>query len=352
MKIKLAILEKDTSYLNRIVSVFNTRYSDNFVIYSFTDESVALETLVNEKIDVLVADDAFEIDTSKLPKKCGFAYLCDMPGIESVRDQVAICKFQKADLIYRQIMSVYSDKAESVAGFSLDGNAKVIIFSSPCGGTGTSTMAASCASYFAKQGKKTIYLDIEKFGTSEIFFDAEGQFGFSDIIFAIKSRKSNLPLKLESSVNRSTNGVYFYGKAKIALDMMELSSEDIIQLLSQLKLSGSYDYIIVDMDFDLERDTLTIFRQAVGIVWVSDGSEAANSKTERAFTALSVTEQNADSPLNGRVSLIYNKFSNKTSGMISGVEIKSIGGVPRYEHATARQVMSQVASMDMFEKLV
>lgn len=28
MKIKLAILEEDTTYLNRIVSVFNTKYSE------------------------------------------------------------------------------------------------------------------------------------------------------------------------------------------------------------------------------------------------------------------------------------------------------------------------------------
>ena len=34
MKIKLAILEEDKGYLNRIVSVFNTKYSDKFEIYS------------------------------------------------------------------------------------------------------------------------------------------------------------------------------------------------------------------------------------------------------------------------------------------------------------------------------
>ena len=39
MKIKLAILEKDQCYLQRIVTVFSTKYSDNFEIYSFTDEN-------------------------------------------------------------------------------------------------------------------------------------------------------------------------------------------------------------------------------------------------------------------------------------------------------------------------
>lgn len=37
MKIKLAILDKDTAYLQRIVSVFNNKYADKLEIYSFTD---------------------------------------------------------------------------------------------------------------------------------------------------------------------------------------------------------------------------------------------------------------------------------------------------------------------------
>ena len=42
MRIKLAILERDQSYLSRIVSVFNTKYADKFEIYSFTDRDIAL----------------------------------------------------------------------------------------------------------------------------------------------------------------------------------------------------------------------------------------------------------------------------------------------------------------------
>ena len=52
MKIKLAILEKDQSYLNRIVSVFGTKYADKFQIYSFTDMDVAFSTLETAKIEV------------------------------------------------------------------------------------------------------------------------------------------------------------------------------------------------------------------------------------------------------------------------------------------------------------
>ena len=58
MKIKLAILEKDRSYLTRIVSAFSARHAEKLEIYSFTDQEVAIATLDSAKIDVLVANDA------------------------------------------------------------------------------------------------------------------------------------------------------------------------------------------------------------------------------------------------------------------------------------------------------
>lgn len=55
MKIKLAILDKDTAYLQRIVSVFNNKYVDKLEIYSFTDQEMALEAVQKAKIHVLLA---------------------------------------------------------------------------------------------------------------------------------------------------------------------------------------------------------------------------------------------------------------------------------------------------------
>ena len=36
MKIKVALLDKDKEYLNRLTGVFNTKYADKLEVYSFT----------------------------------------------------------------------------------------------------------------------------------------------------------------------------------------------------------------------------------------------------------------------------------------------------------------------------
>ena len=353
MKIKLAILEKDKSYLSRIVSVFGTKYADKFEIYSFTDKEVALSNLNSAKIDVLVAGDSFDIDVKALPNRCGFAYLVDSLDIDMVNDQRAICKFQKADLIYKQILSVYSEKASSITGFKMNSDeGHIILFCSPSGGTGCSTAAAACAMHIAAMGKKALYLNLETFGAADLFFNGEGLFDMSDLIFALKSKKANLHLKLESCVKQDPCGVHFYSQPKVALDMMELSTEEILRLLSEIQLMGEYAYIIIDADFSLSKDSLKLYREARDIVLVGDGSELSNSKIRKAHEALSIMEQNADAPLTNRMSLMYNKVSSKTGQTVNIQGLREIGGAPKYERATTAQILAQLAPMDLYNKLL
>lgn len=354
MKIKVAILESDISYLNRVVSVFSTKYSDKFELYSFTDLEFALSSVERSKIDVLIADESFNIDVSALPQRCGFAYLVDSADVESIKNQKAIGKFQKVDLIYKQILSIFSEKAESVATMKYGGDSttKIIVFSSVSGGCGGSTSAAACALSFASRGFKTLYLNLEKFGVVEPFFSAEGPFSISDIIFALKSKKTNLPLKLESCVKQDVSGVYFYSSSKYALDMMELKSEDIVRLLSEIRLMGCYAVVVLDMDFSIDKDVRKIFHQVNSIVWVGDGSEISNAKLYRAYQALTVLDQESEESLLNKISVIYNKFSNKTGQVLNSIGLSVLGGAPRYEHATTDMILEQLVSKEIFNQIL
>lgn len=352
MKIKLAILEKDASYLNRFINVFSTKYAEKMEIYSFTDKEVALNALSENRIDVFIASDVFEIDAAALPKKCSFAYFVDSPDVESVDEQRAICKFQKIDLIYKQILSLYAEKASNISDFKIgDETTRVIAFASPSGGVGCSTVAAACALHFATQGKKVLYLNVERFGSADRFFAAEGQFDMSDVIFAIKSKKSNLSLKLESCVKVDPRGVHFYSETKNAMDMLELKNEECVQLISELKISGTYEYIILDVDFMVGKDMMALYHQCNCVIWVGDGSAISNGKLVRAYQVLATMEAKSDTPLTSKMRLIYNKFSNKTSVVVEGIELKNIAGVPRFEHASTQQVITHLAAMDMYDKI-
>ena len=353
MRLKLAILEHDQNYLNRIISVFNAKYSDKLEIYSFTDLEMAKVALTESKIDVLVMNNSFDIDISSLPQNCAFAYLVDSVDINHLNGQKAIGKYQKIDLIYKEILNIYSEKAGSVIDIKSEGGcAKTYLFCSPNGGVGTSSMAAASALHFAAKGEKTLYLNLEKLGSSDLFFTGEGQFDMSDIIFALKSKNVNLLMKLESCIKYDRRGVCFFSQPKIALDMVELSQDDIVKLLSELKRSRLYSRIIIDMDFTLDVGGLTISDQVDKIIWIGDGSEISNDKIQKAYTAISIMEQDRSLTITKKLHLIYNKFSNKTGKTVGEIGIKSIGGAPRYDHASTQQVVENLSRMEMLSKLM
>lgn len=353
MKIKLAILGNDLSYLSKIANVFGTKYAEKFEVYSFTDKQVALEEIRNSRIDIFLADESFTIDTSALPKDCGFAYFVDSSDVDRIKGQQAICKYQRTDLIYREILGLYSEKRGATVELRMGGGSTAVVaFVSASGGAGSSTMAAAYAMRLTAQGRRVLYLDLEKCGSSETIFVGEGQFDMSDIIFALKSKKANIALKLESCVKRDPNGVFFYSQPKIALDMLEFGSEEIIRFVEELKSTGTYDCIVMDVDFAITSDMMRIYRAAQAVVWVGDGTEVSNGKVRRICTAIEAMQKSSKESMLDSMRLLYNKFSSTSGVVIEFPGLKVLGGAPRYANATARQIAEQLAQLDVFDKVL
>ncbi|MBE5927110.1 MAG: chromosome partitioning protein ParA [Lachnospiraceae bacterium] len=352
MKIKLAVLEKDVNYLKRIASVFESKYADNIQSFIFTDEKLAIEGLAENKIDVFMANEDFDINIDELPKRCGFAYICDTNDVVELKGCKAIGKFQKVDLIYKAIISIYAEVAENTSGanYKDDSKTKVILFTSPIGGVGTTTMAVACAKYLGRNSR-VMYLNLDPMNEMSLYFEAEGNGDFGDVIFAIKSQNPNLSLKVESATRKDNSGVSYFETTKTALDMTELSSDEITQLINILRLSGSYEYIIVDRPFGIDINDMWIYELAGRIVMLSDGSEISNNKMIRAINALTILQDRKELNLLVKIMLTYNKFSSKTSKKLESSDIRNLGGVQKFEYATHQEIINAIKEMEFFENL-
>lgn len=352
MKLKLAILEKDWNYLHRIVATFEARYSEKIELYSFTDQKKALNTLTQNKIDIFLVSDVFNIAISDIPKKTSLAYLVETSGVNSKNGCPAISKYQKADLMYKQILGIYAERGEVLSG-GTDSNvggqaAHVVVFSSPCGGVGTSSLAAAYSLRLARRGKKALYLNLEKINTTDSIFAADGKGCISDIIYALKKR-TNLPIKLESCARQDSRGVFYFAQAKSPLDMAELSDKETEYLIDELKLCGAYDYVVIDLDFRLDQSFFDTLKKMKRIVMATDGSDIANRKVVQAINSINTIDMDSDTPLSEKIGLIYNKYSNKTGKAVEMMELARIGGAPRFEHANCGQVIDELSKLAMFD---
>lgn len=341
MRIRVAVLDKDISYLNMLVSAFGTKYADKVELYSFSDSEVALSELAKTRVDILLIDKGSSIDTADLSKKISIAYLVDSVDVDRVNGVKAIYKYQKIDLLYKSILDSFNPDEPVIRKKNSDNSADFCLFWSPSGGAGTSTLAVAYAIYNALHNKRVLYLNFEKYGSADIFFNGPGQFCMSDVIFAAK-KNSNLEIKLESSVKTDNTGVYFYSQTKYALDMLELSPDDQKNIIQTLCESGKYDLVVVDKDFSLEGHEVELLDLADVVVMTGDGSATSNAKFSRAYEAIGMIEQSNDTSILRKVILAYNKYSNKTSSPVEYEEVVIAGGIPRLEHLDSQAVVKKI----------
>lgn len=352
MKIHLAILDNDTVYLQRLCDTLITKYSDRIEVYAFSSLDAALADAESGKCDVFIANKVFEIDVEKLPTSVSFAYLVDSKDIESLAGQKTICRFQRTEQLYKEVLDLYALCSTHVVSkrFS-DNSTRIFVFTSPCRGTGCSTLAVGYANRLAMSGKRVLYLDLQTFATADSFFPV-GNLTLSDVVFALKSKNVNLSVKLQSCVQTSPNGVFYFSQPLNPLDIKELSIGERDTLITTLQQSSDYDIIIIDIDYSLDKDFYDFISKADAILYTCDGTENSNSKLLSCLKANEILEQNYNAYLREKTYIIYNKFSNKISKQVDTGDYVLLGGVQRFESAVNSQIVDQIANKAFFDKLL
>lgn len=357
MKIKLVLLDDDTVWLQKIASALSTMEEALFETYTFSDEAAAVRMICEAGYCVLLAGQSAAVNPAVLPSGCCLIRFTDVADASGGTGMRSIFRFQKAEAICREIRIAYAEFTGNAlpeqAGDSSRKavRAKVHVFC-PCGGgTGSSSAAAACALRFAGAGSSALYLNLERFGSSELYFQGEGKSYLGDLLYAIKSKKPGLEMKLRSAVKQDDSGVWFIDSCRYAPEVMEISGDDIPDLLTELGGLGLFAHIVIDTDLLLEGASLALMRAADDVVLVSDGSETSLIKLRRIRKAMEILAAAEEKPF-PETFLLYNRYSSKTGRAVDDPELPQLGGAPRFEGASPARVIRKLAEYPMFDRLL
>ena len=226
------------------------------------------------------------------------------------------------------------------------------LFTSVQGGCGTSAAAAAYALRMAKEGKKIFYLNLQKFGSSNLYFTGEGTMSFSDVIYALKSRKSNLLIKIESTLKTDPSGVDFFSDCRNAFDMIELKDDEIVSLIQAIGQVGEYEEIVVDLSGDLTERQLKLMQDyADSVIYICDGTMTGIRKFEKFCETIRVIEERKEVQIMNKIQLLYNRYSSKNSMQMEKLPVSLLGGIHRFENVSGRPLIDQIAKMDILRQV-
>ena len=351
MKMKLAVCTTDESYASRFINYFNIHYADRMELSQFSETGILNEILKKEHFDIcLIGEELYTGDVQDLLGKSMCMILVN--EVDSELEGSIIYKYQKAELIYKEILRVYADKKGNFRAFrEHDPNmAKVVLFCSPSGGSGATSIALAYAMQQAKSAS-VIYINLQQFSNQGIVLKGEGTGTFDDVIFALKSKRGSLSLKLESLVQRSKENVNFFASAINPMDLQEISGEEIQKLLTELVSCGLYQEVVIDIDNSLREMELAAMDVADSIILVEGAAQTNGMKLQQFIRALESVEEKEGKGYLARTALFYNRYSNKTGQDIAEGKIPLAGGAPRFEGVQMEALVNRMVTTVSFGKI-
>lgn len=332
MKLKIVMLTQDSAYAERFLNAALLYYKEKMELAVFSDCGMALEKVLQGRFDILWSDPDYELDYEKLPRYCSLVYVSDHKDFARMDGYPAIMKYQSLENIYKKLLAVYADRiARDRIGIQAGQlQAKILTFLGGAGGVGTSTAAAACARYIARErGESVLYLNIEESGSADLYFQADGVQDFGKVLYALEINNSGSRVKMESALKKDESGVYFYSPPAIALDMLDLKKERMEDLIQKLGEMNLFQWIVTDMDFHFSERVYNQIERSVKTVLVSDGSSGANCKLHRKLEALEVIAQERMNFPIDRIFLLYNRFSSQYGRRLEHTAFKMVGGINR-----------------------
>lgn len=356
MKIKIAVCTSDIQYSNRLVHYFEAHYYDRFAWNVFTEISYLTDFLSGNDVDIVLIDIELADSVRSIAEsdKSGriWAYLAEDEDDERASGSDKIRQYARADKIYRDLLELYSHKTNIRyrSGTLVDDKTDIYTFISAAGGVGTSTVACAVALNYARF-ENVLYINLENIGALPLAFEGEGKAGMDEVIFSLKSRRQALELKLAGSVSRNKGGVYFLEECKNALDVMELTADNLQELLMSVRRMREYDKVILDAGNGLGEKEIAAMTYAGRVVSVLEDNEVSAVKFARYIDALQSIEEQRKVDICSKMILFYNKIFKQERLPEQLCQIRVAGGFPRIENGTYGGIVGRIAGMEMIRNV-
>ncbi|MCL7748008.1 AAA family ATPase [Halalkalibacter alkaliphilus] len=353
-KVSIVIADQDTSYIESLATyIRNSDYSSKFDLKLFSQKERLGQFLSSDThANILLAPTSMlpqELKGLRVDVVIGLSEQAQTTEGDSVQ---TIFKYQPLKNLLSQVLTIYYERnSEEPKKVVHDGGTKVISVFSATGGTGKTTVAYNLARQIAQLDSHVFYLNIELVNSTPLLFETEEENNSSPLLYYLKANSEQLASKVEEmAVQDDETGISFFNLLPSAEEMRDLSEEELELLLTNLVDSGSYNYIVIDLDSTVNPKTLLALKKSDQVFWLLNNDIQSFHKTSYLLEELHSFLQ--DGSFNERVSLVLNRYTGQIPELLDEFNLKItsyLPYVPQWKEVTNGK---QLSSIPVFNEYV
>lgn len=187
----------------------------------------------------------------------------------SEKEDVLISKYQSADRIIQSVMENVSKCNEDTVKI-VSRNCRVIFVTSGHGGAGKSCISQACAIYWARKGKKVMYINVDGFSVNESIFNTEKPYDISLLMHYTNKVNSDFNVYIERYKNHdSEHDVCFLSSVYPSCDTC-FNYEQGQYFMNSLISNDIYDYIFIDCPLYANKTYIDMMKLANKTIFIKN----------------------------------------------------------------------------------
>lgn len=352
MKIRLAILDADAMYTQKLVSFLNANYLNDFAVAVYESAQKLEQDLEQERFDLLMAAPGLWTAPLTLPKDTTLLLLSETADTVEIGGVPTVSKYQAAESLVTELRHHYELTHHTTVFRGNTNGTRAIAFTGACGGSGCSTIAVGYAQRLALQGNIVVYLDLQPYGDSTLLLEGEGGHTLSDVLFAATNRMQNLSLQLEKLCGCAAGNekLWYYAPFLPAADALDVKPDIAQEIVKALLYSDRIRYIVIDMgsgNFALQK---ALFPYADRIVWTAGCGAMAQKKLARALEIMRTVDDLDETNHISRSRIFLNFAPQQSEPETRRYGVDIAAQCPRLKGNEA-QIVHCLAHSDLFRSL-
>jgi cellulose biosynthesis protein BcsQ len=277
--IKLLILDDDDEYSFNLCNYLTHNYSETLLVNYYNNSYKIEEWIKKIDPDIILICEKYYNQVSNHFKK-NFIILTTGTNSVGLSDVSTIYKYKDANQIAGDIINIFT-KAGNIITQTKDKTTKTVAIYSATGNVGKTSVSLGISMICSYSGLSVFYLNLEQFQSTSIFFSSNIEYSISDIIYYSKESDKNLISKISTmSCKDTASNVHYFKKPNNAFEINELLPQDINIIVETMKECGQYDLIVIDMDSQLNENTISLFQIADEVLYIFTDEEICLHKTK------------------------------------------------------------------------